>query len=285
MRDAGHVPPPEKMPGYCHHDAMQEQLAKGTGLRSKIAVPRGKSVRQGAPNILKFVERACTFLGAVGLCVVGYAYLDAAIGSHSAVAAFEEAAAEHSSREAEALADEIAAPDQSLWSENAKAKYVKAQARDHDTPVALLNIERLSLEVPVFVGTDRVTLNRGAGIIDGTALPGENGNVVISAHRDSYFRSLKDIAVGDAIVLRTLDGPEHFEVVDISITDPLDVSVLDDTESSTLTLITCYPFYYVGFAPERYIVRAIPTTPTSNQTIANATAAGGNDRTNAVDGR
>jgi sortase A len=180
------------------------------------------------------------------------------------------------------------APDQSLWSENAKAKYTKALAKEHDTPVALMNIDRLGLEVPVFVGTDRVTLNRGAGIVDGTALPGENGNVVISAHRDSYFRSLKDIEVGDAIVLRTLDGPEHFQVADISITDPLDVSVLDATDSSTLTLITCYPFYYVGFAPERYIVRALPVpadaaTPTSKKTVATATAAGGNNRTNAVD--
>lgn len=242
---------------------------------------------RGTPTILKFIERGCTFLGAVGLCVVGYAYLDAAIGSRSAVASFEAAAAERAAGTSQpaVLTNNLSAPDQSLWSENAKAKYVKAQAKDHDTPVALLNIERLSLEVPVFVGTDRVTLNRGAGIIDGTALPGENGNVVISAHRDSYFRSLKDIAVGDAIILRTLDGREHFEVVDISITDPLDISVLDDTESSTLTLITCYPFYFVGFAPERYIVRAIPTTQTSNQTIATATAAGGNDRTNAEDGR
>ena len=247
-------------------------------------------MRQRPQNIIRFFERACIFLGSLGICVVGFVYLDAAIGSHRAVAAFEEAVAEQASRETEAadLSADISAPDQSLWSESAKAKYTKAQAGEHDTPVAVLQIDRLGLEVPVFVGTSRITLNRGAGIVDGTALPGENGNVVISAHRDSYFRSLKDIAVGDAISLRTLNGPENFQVVDISITDPLDVSVLDDTDSSTLTLITCYPFYYVGFAPDRYIVRALPVPasadlPTSKKTVATATAAGGTNGADAPD--
>ena len=194
------------------------------------------------------------------------------------MAAFEQAANE---RTQQALT-----VDQSLWSDNAKAKYHKAQAQAHYAPVALLEIERLGLKVPVFVGTNRLTLNRGAGIVDGTALPGENGNMVISAHRDSYFRSLKDIAVDDPIVLKTLDGPKHFRVADISITDPLDVSVLDETPTSTLTLITCYPFYFVGYAPERYIVRAVPAdadNPTSEQTVAQATAAGRNHRANAED--
>jgi len=87
-------------------------------------------------------------------------------------------------------------------------------------------------------------------------MPGEAGNVALSAHRDSFFRSLKDIAVGDVIELQTLRGILNFQVSDISIVDPLDISVLDPADESILTLITCYPFYYVGFAPDRYIVRA-----------------------------
>jgi len=102
-----------------------------------------------------------------------------------------------------------------------------------------------------------VTLNRGAGVIAGTALPGERGNVAISAHRDGFFRPLKDVVVGDVIELRGAEGRvQRFEVAAISIVDPLDVSVLDATDAPVLTLVTCYPFYYVGFAPDRFIVRA-----------------------------
>ncbi len=122
--------------------------------------------------------------------------------------------------------------------------------------LALLSIARLELEVPIFSGTSKKTLNRGAGLVEGTSPPGAAGNIVISAHRDSYFRPLKDIRIGDVIELQLRDGMQRFEVGKIFITDPLDVSVLEPTAQPTLTLITCYPFYYVGFAPERFIVRA-----------------------------
>ena len=145
-------------------------------------------------------------------------------------------------------------PDQSLWSERAKAAY--AAAVGGSPPVAELVIERLGLRAPVYLGTDRVTLNRGAGVIAGTALPGERGNVAISAHRDSFFRPLKDVVVGDVIELREEGRVQRFEVAAISIVDPLDVSVLEPTDAPVLTLVTCYPFYYVGFAPDRFIVRA-----------------------------
>ena len=146
-------------------------------------------------------------------------------------------------------------PDQSLWSERAKAAY--AAAVGGSPPVAELVIERLGLRAPVYLGTDRVTLNRGAGVIAGTALPGERGNVAISAHRDGFFRPLKDVVVGDVIELRAAEGHvQRFEVAAISIVDPLDVSVLEPTDAPVLTLVTCYPFYYVGFAPDRFIVRA-----------------------------
>lgn len=208
-------------------------------------------------RFLTVVERVCTIAGGTGLAIVAVAYLHAAIGSHSAIAAFEEAAAVDDQHTVE-LATSLDAPDQSLWSERAKAKYARAHEPDAALPIALLEIDRLGLKVPVFPGTDALTLNRGAGVVDGTALPGETGNVVISAHRDSYFRSLKDIAAGDVVTLRTLAGVEHFHVTDIAITDPLDVSVLEESPTSTLTLITCYPFYYVGYAPDRFIVRATP---------------------------
>jgi sortase A len=106
------------------------------------------------------------------------------------------------------------------------------------------------------MGTNRTTLNRGVGVVDNTAAPGEPGNVALSAHRDSFFRPLKDIVIGDTIELQTLQGIQQFQVSDITIVDPTDISVLEPTERSILTLITCYPFYFVGYAPDRYIVRA-----------------------------
>lgn len=196
-------------------------------------------------------------LGLLGLAVVGAAYADSALSSRAAIAAFEAGAAETAPAE---FASEAFAPDQSLWSESARADYAKS-ADAGGFPLALLKIERLGLVAPVFVGTDAITLNRGVGAVEGTALPGEAGNVALSAHRDSFFRVLKDIAVGDVIELQTRGGVQYFSVAEMRIVDPLDVSVLDPSDEAILTLITCHPFYYVGHAPDRYVVRAtlLPT--------------------------
>jgi sortase A len=148
-------------------------------------------------------------------------------------------------------------PDQSLWADKMKAKYEKAKYTE-EQPLAVLKIARLNLEAPIYIGTDRITLDRGLGHVENTAQPGEIGNVALSGHRDSFFRVLKDIKVGDTIEMRTAKGIENFQVSDISIVDALEVSVLDPTDSKVLTLITCHPFYYQGYAPDRYIVRATP---------------------------
>jgi len=195
-----------------------------------------------------------TGAGLMGLVLVGAIYMHGAVSSRMAVAAFQQNSDEYA---AQTNAIDLGgySPDQTLWSDKARAKYAKISPRP-GAPVALLKIERLNLEAPVFAGTDRVTLNRGIGVVEGSPMPGEAGNVALSAHRDSFFRPLKDIAVGDAIELQTLRGILNFQVSDISVVDPLDISVLDPTDEPVLTLITCYPFYYVGFAPDRYIVRA-----------------------------
>lgn len=199
------------------------------------------------------IARVCTALGFVGLAFVVLAYFDGAIRSRMAVAAFQQAVAQAApGRE---FNSEAPAPDQSQWSDSARAKYAKS-AKAAGVPLALLKIARLNLVAPVFPGTDAITLNRGLGVVEGTALPGQAGNVALSGHRDSFFRPLKDIVVGDSIELQTPTGAQRFQVEDIRIVDPLDVSVLEPTDSTVLTLITCYPFYYVGFAPDRYVVRA-----------------------------
>ena len=157
-------------------------------------------------------------------------------------------------------------PDQSEWSKKQIAKYEKKK-NTGGLPLAMLKIERLNLEAPVYLGTDRVTLDRGLGIIESTAYLGEVGNIGISGHRDGFFRPLKDIKLGDAIEILTPTGVQEFEVSDITIVDALEVSVLDHTDTTVLTLITCHPFYYQGYAPDRYIVRAIPVGSDANAFI------------------
>jgi len=157
-------------------------------------------------------------------------------------------------------------PDQSEWSVKQIAKYEKKK-NTGDLPLAMLKIERLNLEAPVYLGTDRVTLDRGVGIIESTAYLGEVGNIGISGHRDGFFRPLKDIKLGDVIEILTPTGVQEFEVSDITIVDALEVSVLDSTDTTVLTLITCHPFYYQGYAPDRYIVRAIPVGTDANAFI------------------
>lgn len=146
--------------------------------------------------------------------------------------------------------------DTSLWAPERVRAYEESLRKDFGAPLAALAIPRIGLEVPVLDGTDDLTLNRAVGLIAGTARPGGGGNVGIAGHRDGFFRGLKDVGVGDAIELRTLSGRQTYVVESIRIVAPEDVWVLDPTPSPVLTLVTCHPFYYVGSAPNRFIVRA-----------------------------
>jgi sortase A len=119
-----------------------------------------------------------------------------------------------------------------------------------------IDIPRIGISVAVLQGTTARTLRLGVGHIKGTALPGEPGNIGIAGHRDTYFRALKDIRKDDEIQLQTAAGITKYEVDWIQITSPSRIGVLAPTTESSLTLVTCYPFYYIGAAPERFIVRA-----------------------------
>ena len=149
------------------------------------------------------------------------------------------------------------APDQSLWSPQRIAAWRSAVKNPGPAPLAILRIPRIRLEVPVLEGADDITLNRGIGHIDDTAKPGTDGNAGLAGHRDGFFRGLKDVGPGDAIELETLAGTEVYRIERTWIVDPEDVSVLDPTPTRSLTLVTCYPFYFVGDAPKRFIVRAV----------------------------
>ena len=148
--------------------------------------------------------------------------------------------------------------DMNLWSAVRVKAYKVALKQETPRTLAILRIPRLNLEVPVYDGTADAVLDLAAGRIEDTALPGTPGNVGIAAHRDGYFRVLKDIKQGDTLVLDTPVATEQFRVQWIKITTPDDVSVIDPTPTPAVTLVGCYPFYHVGSAPKRFIVRAVP---------------------------
>jgi sortase A len=167
-----------------------------------------------------------------------------------------------------------------LWDSARIRAYQRSLAISFPAPEAILRVPKAAIEVPILEGTDDLTLNRGVGHIPGTSLPGHSGNIAITGHRDGFFRGLKDLTTGDTIevVRRTQAGhnqTDKYLVRNIKIVLPSDTSVLNQTDDSTLTLITCYPFYYVGSAPQRYIVQASLITPNSNDNQSSATLAPG----------
>ncbi|MBL6689553.1 MAG: class D sortase [Pseudomonadales bacterium] len=150
----------------------------------------------------------------------------------------------------------LAEPDQSDWSEKRKATYAEFES---PMPEAVVTIDSLGIEAHVFPDSLKNALEGGVSHVSGTSLPGQLGNMAIAGHRDSFFRKLENVPIGTEITIKTEDQVYTYQVSEISIVDALDVSVLEDTEENVLTLITCHPFYYQGYAPDRYIVRATST--------------------------
>jgi len=131
------------------------------------------------------------------------------------------------------------------------------------SPLGLIEISAIGLEVLVLEGTDDGVLRRAVGHIPGTSLLGQQGNVAIAGHRDTFFRPLRKIRKNDEITLTTLDGSYRYRVDSTQVVAPEDTRVLADSDEAILTLVTCYPFYFVGSAPKRFIVRAhrVPLAP------------------------
>jgi sortase A len=149
--------------------------------------------------------------------------------------------------------------------QRAKEWLIRAGGVDRPTPapplhrgdvIGEIGIPRLRVSVMVFEGDDAGILGLGAGHIPGTALPRDGGNIGIAAHRDTYFRPLSVIHADDVITLKTPAGTTRYAVTETRIVPPSDVSVLARASGRDLTLVTCYPFFYLGSAPERFIVHA-----------------------------
>ena len=227
-------------------------------------------LRRNALRKSRALEYICWTLAS--LCFIPLA---TAVGSRMLYVGIAEqaqiAAAPNSDKVASA-AVETAAPtpaaadikhDQSLWTTARRAAFARLSTNGAPAIAAVLRIPQLDTTIPVFNGTTETAMTLGAGhLSDTTALTGE-GNIALSSHRDGAFRILKDVSKGDAITLDTTAGVRTFIVNKLFIVEPDEVSVLAPTSTTTLTLITCHPFYFVGNAPRRYIVQAELTDNTA----------------------
>jgi sortase A len=217
----------------------------------------GWFLRWSAPLLLFVVG-----VSALGYC--GYVVLDARFAQNAQsrqfdsalLAAHTGAAAELNARPAGVTDLAGTTPLMPVFTEsNGAAKTSTAIAVDN-LPLGRIEIASIGLTAMVEEGTGRQTLQRGVGHIAGTSLLGQSGNIGLAGHRDTFFRKLRNIHEGDEIILTTLAGATVYRVELISIVEPQESSVLRDSGENLLTLVTCYPFSFVGPSPKRFVVRA-----------------------------
>jgi sortase A len=208
-------------------------------------------------SILRTAEVALATAGAVCLLAYAGACARASYTQHREGEAFDAALQQQSAARLQQRMNRIHAesPNRRDWSPARVAKYEATLG----TPVQALGrleIPEVELSVMVLDGTTDTTLDRAVGRIEGTARPGERGNLGIAGHRDGYFRGLRNVEKGDTLTLTTLDGVARYEVDKIEVVDPARTDVLAPSRDARITLVTCYPFYHLGDAPWRYIVHA-----------------------------
>jgi sortase A len=186
--------------------------------------------RKAAPLILRMAYYVFLISGVIGLVYAAYTIADAHVYQTREESRFENVPASRSDEPPRLVAQGDA--------------------------IGEMEVPRLGLKVIVVEGDSAKILRRGVGHIVKTALPGKAGNVTLAGHRDTFFRPLRNIQPGDAITFKTLDGDFRYQVESTAVVRPDDLQVLEPSSEQMLTLITCFPFYYVGSAPNRFIVRA-----------------------------
>src|SRR3984885_8394084 len=233
--------------------------------------------RKRGRNAVKWTQRILLMSGLVLVGIYGAARIESFMASGAALKKFAalETESDTSSKSGDNTAssgaesswsDPMDLPDVDLpgvdfsrWDERRVRAYKQRIRKKSGVPLAVLRIPKIQLEVPLFEGTDDFTLNHAVGRIAGTARPGEPGNIGIAGHRDGFFRGLKDIGIGDRIELKTPQGTDIYAVDELNIVSPSEIDVLRAGLVPSLTLVTCYPFHFIGSAPQRYIVHASRT--------------------------
>jgi sortase A len=187
-----------------------------------------------ANTILRGCRNVLLIIGLLALGYVGYELLDAWLYQDEQARLFERELKETNLRRAEN----------------------SGVAVSEGSPLGRIEIGAVGMTTMILEGTEEETLRRAVGHIPGTSLPGQRGNVALAGHRDTFFRGLRDIQVNDEITLTTLSGSYHYRVNSTRVVKPEETEVLNNDGADTLTLVTCYPFNFVGSAPKRFIVRA-----------------------------
>jgi len=200
----------------------------------KLIIRRRMPLPRRTRWLLRASRCLCFITGILALAYVGFTLLDARLYQASAKRSLE-------SQIQVKREDKITQPKAAL----------KA-----DEVLGLMDIPRLGLSVAVLQGTNSRMLRLGVGHIKGTPLPGELGNSGIAGHRDTFFRALEDVRRSDEIDFQTATGQFRYQVDWVKVVAPDDTSVLAPSTDAALTLVTCYPFYFVGPAPNRFVVRA-----------------------------
>ena len=202
----------------------------------------------------RWIERSLFLIGIVCLGIWVYAFVDARLTQRREEQRLEQALRQRPLASAPEGSTPAAATD-ALGSFQSEA-FVSAEDLEEGALIGRIEIPRVGVSAIVLHGIGNKTLRRGVGHIPGTPLPEHGGNFGLAGHRDSFFRALKDIRQDDTIELTTLNGTFEYKVEWTKIVAPEDTYVLTDEGTPSLTLVTCYPFYYVGSAPKRFIVRA-----------------------------
>lgn len=195
--------------------------------------------------VLAWLERA---LWTAGCCALGYyvfTYIDASLTQRQLVRIFEESRT-HVGVTAEATSD------------YSTADVLKVPAQPKSKLIGRLEIPKLDISSIILEGVGSQTLRVGLGHVPSTSLPGQPGNVVIAGHRDTFFRPLRKIGICDEVSVVTTARTYYYQVRLFEIVDPRNVNALRFHNENELTLITCYPFYYIGPAPKRFVVHAEP---------------------------
>jgi sortase A len=204
--------------------------------------PVAKAPRKARALIVRAAYYIFMAVGVFALSYTGYVIADARIYQATEQSRFESASPSSSS--------------QSGLSQSSLSQMKDRPPPINGSAIGEMEIPSLGLKAIFVQGDSPRILRHAVGHISDTALPGDSGNVVLTGHRDTFFRPLRHIQKGDAITLKTLDGDFQYQVESTAVVPPTDVQVLEPSSERTLTLITCFPFYYVGPAPNRFIVRA-----------------------------
>jgi sortase A len=185
-------------------------------------------------TILRWSRNVLLIIGLLALSYVGYALLDSRLYQAEQARRFE----------------------RELKETNMPRAKSSGIAVSEGSPLGRIEISAIGLKTMILEGTEEETLRRAVGHIRSTPLPGQRGNVALAGHRDTFFRGLRDIRANDEITLTTLSGSYHYRVDSTKVVKPEETEALKDDGADTLTLVTCYPFNFVGSAPKRFIVRA-----------------------------